>query len=88
MAVFRQLDKVLARGVCLADFAQDFARGVEHEGQRGSYSFQEILKGRVSGCVFVGCGSGSASLPLGIGTQTRRVVEKVRVESLSGVRRV
>ena len=70
------------------DGKQGFAQGVEYEEQRESYLIQGIPKGRVSGCVFVGCGSGSASLLPGISTQTRRVVERVRVEHLSGVRRV
>ena len=70
------------------DGRQGFVQGVEDGEQRGSYLIQRVLRGRVSGCVFVGCESGSASLLPGISTQTRRVVERVRVEHLSGVRRV
>ena len=70
------------------DGKQGFAQGVEHEEQRGSYLIQGIPKGRVSGCVFVGRGCGSTLLPPGIGTQTRRVVERERVENLYDVRRV
>ena len=67
------------------DGRQGFAQGVEYGEQRGSYLIQRIPRGRVSGCVFVGCGSGKALLFPGISTQTRRVVGKVRVEHLRKV---